>query len=298
MRDLIDNILPSDHRYWGLSIGRVCGAKIRILLKFIVQASSHPVRRMTRLRRLRGQRGAYSGQTVLVLGLGPSVSRLSPDVVAAKQSEGSLSVVCVNNFFRSDYARVISPDIYVLADPHFFGRDRSDVDFSWKEVWDYLEKHPEISVFIPDRYSVPAGYVIDNLNYFNSLGLEGFSTSVAPTRPRGFLSMTAYHAISIVGYLGYSRILMAGIDNTQFRSVALTPQQKPGMGRNHFYEAEDFPVEPLPHFNVDGMAAFFEDVARLFADLRLFKHLPIENLDPATLVDVFPIASDWLKFSK
>jgi len=187
--------------------------------------------------------------------------------------------------------------MYVLADPYFFGRDRQSDDKSWREIWIYLESHPNMTVFLPDNCNVPEDYRISNCIFFNSLGLEGFTKSINPTKPRGFLSMTVYYAIAIVGYLGYSRILLAGVDNTQFRSVALTSDSKPGMGANHFYDSKISPVVPMQHFAQDGMAAFFEDVARLFADLHLFGHLPVENLDPQTIVDAFPVASDWRAFA-
>ena len=231
-----------------------------------------------------------------MLGLGPSAKRISPEKILASQKRSALDVFSVNNFFRSELANRITPDHYVLADPYFFAGPEARDD-SWLDVWRYLEARPHITVYLPDRYDIPSGIELQNVLYFNSLGLEGFSRSVSPTRPRGFLSMTAYQALAIAGHLDYSRILVAGLDNTQYRSLRLTPDMKPALGPHHFYDSEGgASLSRLPHFDADGVAAFFEDVARLFSDLHLFKRLPIENLDSDTLVDAFPVASDRESF--
>lgn len=289
---LLKSALPSQHRYHGLSTSKLLAMKTRTLGKFFVQGFVYASKRSARLEELRQQAGAMQGKEALVLGLGPSAKVISPRKILVSQNNFSLDVFSVNNFFRSELATHLTPNHYVLADPYFFA-DPLPRDDAWLDVWRYLEARPNITVYIPDRYDVPSGIELPKVLHFNSLGLEGFSRSVSPVKPRGFLSMTAYQALAIAGHLSYSRILIAGLDNTQYQSLRLTPDMKPALGPHHFYDTEDAaPLSRLPHFDTDGVAAFFEDVARLFADLHLFKDLNIENLDHNTLVDAFPVARD------
>lgn len=288
--------LPTQHSYRGLSITKLIGLKLRVLAKFCVMLLKNPRQRRERLLALRRLRGTQGGESILVLGLGPSAGNLSIEAICERQAAGNLKVISVNHFFESSFARKMVPDYYVLADPYFFGK-HSARGTNWHDVWEYLSAHPEITVFVPERYDAPADAMPQRLFYFNSLGLEGFSKSIDPTRPRGYLSMTVYSALSLAGFLGFSRILISGIDNTQFRALRLMSDMTVGLASNHFYDGTVKIVRPLTHFP-DGVPAFFEDVGRLFKDLHLFRSLPIENLDPETLVDAFPIAEDWVDYSR
>ncbi|WOQ70011.1 hypothetical protein RYJ27_01915 [Microbacterium limosum] len=199
-------------------------------------------------------------------------------------------MISLNHYALSDLAALV-PDYYVLADPQFFG----EIGPREAAVWEYLGSHTRITVFVPNGYEVPPSFPLSRIIRFNNLGLDGFSRNISPLRPRGFLSMTAYHALSVAGFLGFSRILIVGIDNDRFRALALTEDRAAGILPHHFFTNGPASVQRLDWL-VGGVPAFFEDVARLFGDLWLFADLPIENLDPETLVDAFPIADDYLDF--
>lgn len=279
----------SQHDYHGLSVSRLLRMRARVLAKYAVQVATAPILRRRSLRLLAQMEGRENGQEAIIIALGPSASKLDADRLAQRQRSGC-RVISLNHYALSDLSTIV-PDYYVLADPHFF----NTIGSREEAVWAYIKAHPSITLFLPDRYEIPINLPPERIRRFNGLGLEGFTRNISPLRPRGFLSMTAYHALSLAGFLGFSRILIIGMDNDRFRAVALTEDRAVGVRPHHFFDNGYAGVQRLDWL-VGGMPAFFEDVARLFGDLWLFTNLPIENLDPHTLVDAFPVASDYRDF--
>lgn len=290
-----------EHDVRGLSVSRLMRVKARILAKYLVEVTSSPMLRRRRLERVAGWRGEGSGRSALVLGLGPSIRKLDGSVIARCQAEERLSVVAVNAFAQSDLAQLVTPDIYVLTDPAFFGGDQahyvSTSRGSPDAVWDYLAEHGHVRVAIPHNRDARQDIDDSRVVYLNGLGLQGFSRNTSPLRARGYLSITAYAALGLAGYMGFDRILLSGIDNSQFLKVSLSSRQRVAVGASHAYNLAETSNNEIDLFARGGMAAYFEDVSRLFHDLHLFNHLRVENLDASTLVDAFPVATDWRRFT-
>ncbi|NYI40427.1 hypothetical protein [Demequina lutea] len=236
------------------------------------------------------------GREALVVGLGPTGRTLDGAKVRDRQNAGDLDIFVVNGFCDTELAASVTPNFYILADPLFFDfDDRTTMPNSSlhpADVWRYLREHPEVRVFIPHNCRAPLGFDDTRVVYFNGLGLEGFSRNIDATRPRGFLSMAAYNAMSVAVSMGFRRVLIVGIENSWFLSLALTSGGKVALKPHHSYDLESGDLHEIRIFREGGVPAFFEDISRLFGDLRLFRGRGIENLDAQTVVDVFPVARD------
>lgn len=289
-------LLLGEHAYRGLSVSRLARARARILAKYLVRTVQSPLKRHRALKTLDLLAHRGVDREALVIGLGPSALQLSSEKIRLHQSEKSLDVFALNAFSETPMAGEVVPDYYVLTDPAFFGR--SDAHYlatsriAPSSVWDYLDAHPEVRICMPYEFSPPVGIDPRRLFFLNTIGLQGFSRSIHPAKPRGYISMTSYAALALAGSMGYSRILMTGVENTQYKWLALTEDRRVALGSSHAYDVGAEVLREVPLFREGGVPAFFEDVSRLFGDLRLFAHLPIENLDQETLVDVFPVARD------
>jgi hypothetical protein len=295
------NIFLTEHDVRGLSVVRLLRVKSRILAKFVIEWSTRPIDRRRKLQAVRELHGRSSERIALVLGLGPSIRKLDAEKIVEQQERGDLDVFAVNAFALSKLAETVVPRYYVLTDPAFFGGDvahyKSTSRASPTDVWEYIQRHQDTTVVIPHNRSVPAGIEVSRLVYVNALGLQGFTNETSPIKPRGYLAITAYSALGLAGWMGYGRILISGIDNSQFRNMRLSSRGKVAVGASHAYTTDDGRANEIALFSRGGVAAYFEDVSRLFRDLELFRGLPIENLDQDTLVDTFPIAKDCHRFT-
>jgi hypothetical protein len=285
-----------EHAYRGLSLSRLARVRARILAKYIVKTVRSPYRRRAALKTLDALRPKGIGREALVIGLGPSALDLSPAKIRVRQRERSLDVFALNAYSATPLAAEVVPDYYVLTDPAFFGKSQDHYLATSRvnptTVWEYLEGHPGIAVCVPYEFEPPLGFDRSRLFYLNTIGLQGFSRNIDPAKPRGYISMTSYAALALAGAMGYRRILMTGIENTQFKWLALTSERHVALGSSHAYDAGETVLKEIALFSSGGVPAFFEDVSRLFGDLRLFAHLPVVNLDQSTLIEYFPVADD------
>lgn len=296
----LSSILLEEHSYRGESLTRLLRVKLRHLAKFIAEYFQNPFQRWQRLGAIRQLRNSKIGSQALVLGLGPSLLKLNPYSVRSMQLGNHIEVFAVNAFALSETARHLTPDHYVLTDPAYFGSNQEHYKASSRaspeDVWQYLREHEEVNIFIPHNKRVPDYIDSTRVLHINALGLPGLISNLAPTRPRGYLAITAYSALAIAGWMKFDRILMIGIDNSQYRSMALSTNRRVAVGASHAYTSNDVQLNELKIFQEGGVAAYFEDVARLYGNLRLFRDLNIENLDQESLVDCFPLARDFAEF--
>ena len=112
--------------------------------------------------------------------------------------------------------------------------------------------------------------------------------------------MTAYKALAIACYLGYSRIYVCGFDNDYFKSITASDSNELYYTDNHFYHTQKDGI------NEDGGDSTGESPYKVNKEIEgnstgellylhhfLFKHLEkfnkyeIYNLDKNSLVDAF-----------
>lgn len=286
------NALPSVYAYRGLSISTVALVRFRVLLTWLIKRIKYR-KAIVGVRRLVGIKGIHEGLPALVLGNGPSLQNLDISQVKEFQLQGG-KIYVVNFYNENELAREIVPDYFVFADPVFISSGWQN-NARVRETWSYIEKHG-LTVFTAAT-TTHTNLPHNVIRYtFNDLSLQGWSRNTSPRRARGFIGITAYHAISISEYLGHNMIFTCGIDNTSFLYLELSPDGKVGLRPHHSYK-ENKAIHVLPDHASVG--AFLEDTARCFQDLSLFDVNKLRNLDMATLIDAYPVGSlsTWLSES-
>jgi hypothetical protein len=235
------------------------------------------------LAKMRGLRGTKVGREAFVLANGPSLGKLDPNKVRRLQQEGR-DVFAVNHYITSEFGKIVPPDCYVLSDPAFFDvRDndiseelRSSIDASVRAL-----QEANVQVFVPAQFfrkwRGPDAYPFcDSENLFSGNAGE-------PTAPRGYVSMTAYKALSVACFLGYEKIYIGGFDNDYFRSLVVDRENQPSFTDSHFYGA----AKPIRARN-ESVGDLLWSYYMLFVGIEKFRRFPIVNLDPDGLVDAFP----------
>jgi hypothetical protein len=288
LTELAKKHLIDDQDYRGVSAGRLLKHRMFVASRYAyLRGTADPAFR-SRIRQMKALRGSQRGRAALVTGLGPSLADLNPERTA-QQQEAGMAVFGLNRFYRTELAKAIVPDYYVIADPYFFsaaGLESQARGHHADDLANYLQSHTETRLVLPataQLQSSPAHEV----SFFNDLGLEGFTRSVSPVHPRGFLCMTVMHALSVASYLGFGPIWVTGIDSDFFRSMFRGAAGELRIGAHHAYAPESTASTEMPHFDGDA-AAYLEDAGRVIADFRLFSHLDIRNTSRQSLVDAFP----------
>lgn len=288
---VVDTALPKESEYRGLSVSKTVGVRVRVALEWAVQTLINRETLRKRLQQTKALKDVSRGKPAVVLATGPSL--LSLDVPALEDlREKGARIFAVNFFSETSVAHKIRPDYYVLADPAFLSlRDATE---RTDAVWRYIQHEPRPVVCLPAHTNLEDVPNDGKFLFFNSIGLDGWTRNISPVKPRGFLGLTAYHAISLAIYLGHDPIFTLGIDNDAFKSVTTVEGGKLALTAHHAYQ--DNRNYPLPASSLE-VPAMLEDYARHFADLNLFPTKRLINLAPSTLITAYRTGNlrEWLQ---
>jgi magnesium-transporting ATPase (P-type) len=122
--------------------------------------------------------------------------------------------------------------------------------------------------------------------------LENFGSTTNPTKFRRYVSMTAYKSIAIAEYLDFNEIFLIGYDNNNFMNIEVDENNHLIQHPSHFFPYGG-PVNLSERLGFDT-AAYFLDLSRVFATLRLFDSTKIFNLDSSSLIDNFKKIPNFL----
>jgi len=214
---------------------------------------------------------------------GPSFNLLDRNKVKYYMEHESFDLFAVNSFIR--YCCPLIPTHYILSDPAYFNfYDKRYVNIKEMIIND-LESLQKInsSIFIPIEFDKQFPYnhncFVDSENFFSSNVFNILS-------PRGYLSMTAYKALAICGYLGYNEIYICGFDNNYFKTLEVSSNNEIILHDYHFYNTKTKDTVLKMDWE-PSLGSFLYRDHFLFAHLEKFKTKKIINLDPNSLVDAF-----------
>jgi hypothetical protein len=258
---------------------------IRTLTEFLGRSFLLMVRGSGSLRKLRKIANSMSEKSLVVLANGPSIQKLDSEKVATKVDSGELSLLVINNFFRTELAKELTPSFYLLSDP--FHRPDSPEPVA-KQLWVYLENNPTVMVFVPRHWTCVPKVFSDRIIYFEDRSLEGISKNISPVKPRGYVSLTALKALSIGVHLGFHQIHLCGFDNNLFKTLEVDEGNNLIQVANHAEGGATNPSQDVTKFFPNGMADYFFDLAiTAFQTKRLFGAQAINNLDKHSMTDAF-----------
>lgn len=280
----------SPHTHPGPSATRVTITKLRVLAMFLLRRLAQGGGRRHALRGLRTLAGSAAGKTVLVVGSGPSAEKLDPRAVARAKKSGDIRVVATNHFLASDLADSFQPDYLVWSDDTF-NPDRAGHD---RGAWELLARFPDITLVCPWTWkrTVEAKQLPHEVIYFDDDSLEGLSKNISPVRPRGYQGTTGVKALALAAHLRPQLIQVIGLDLSYFRTFTVNGANQITRHPTHV-AGTDSGDQVLNPMTLLGMADLLYSTANQFRALHThFGHLPIENLDPHSLVDAFPKVTD------
>ena len=232
------------------------------------------------------------GKTALILGNGPSLNKLDSEQVNFDNPD----VWVVNNFYRTSMASDLRVSHYVFSDPlhiqepapEFVEWINSRISRKLNIVFvlPHWSKSSSLNEFFPDQVTY----------YFDDRSLSSWTSNTSPLKPRGYISLTLYKALAFAIYLGYERIYILGMDNTEFLSLTSNAENRIiNMGQHAYARSSTDQIDLTSEFQ-DGFASAFLAYAHAFGDLLKFKG-PIVNLDKKSLTTAFPKISNhpWVK---
>jgi hypothetical protein len=264
--------------------------KIRIFFVYLFRSIETITFRKKALRELRGMESSREHKNALVIANGPSVNKLDFGLVKELKDSNSLDVFAVNSFFKSKQIANLGPNFIVLSDPV------TCIDYKSYEnqnLWEHIESMAQTKIFVPLSWSRKlAGRtnLLSKIVYFENSTLVGLTKNIKPDRATGYIGLTAYHAVALASFLGYEKIFIIGFDNNMFLKLKNDQENRISQDSHHMV-ADYEESHDLGYLYANGVADYFYNVSNLFYYLKLFRKPVIINLDPDSLVDVFPKGS-------
>lgn len=258
---------------------------IRYLLKNL---KNHKYMKATRL-----LQNTMKDQNAFVFANGPSLNKLDLKKVKAYQQNLGYKIICVNSFLGKFSSQII-PDYYVISDPVYFGYNEDLLKEGrleeLKADLQLIEQY-NITVFIPlafqDRVNLKT-----NVYYFNDFELKWFNNNVTDiTKPRAYLSMTAYKALAISTFLGFKNIYISGFDNNWFKSIEVDKENNMYYKNEHAINQACSGKHMVPKKESENIGSLLNSHSTLFLDLYKFPK-NIINLDGESLLDAFTKESE------
>ena len=269
--------------YFGRSVSK-------LLLFNIIQAVSILRRRgpsKKLLRPLSALKNSKSGQIALVLGNGPSLNKINIHNV----KQHSPDIFAVNDYYMKEIAKELIPSFYCLSDPDTFIQPDRKVLHKNSAMYSYIEKHDCIILKSHLYRKIDLGIQNTTL-YFNDREMLSLNRNINPLKIRGYSSLTILKALSVAIFLGYSKIYILGVDNTQHLAITADLENNFSLRSDKLYEDPNqehinFPLSPP-----SGIAGKFQQYAYWFADFYKFPRDRIINLDVNSIIDYFPKSSE------
>ncbi|NKQ39706.1 MAG: hypothetical protein HF967_09635, partial [Methanosarcinales archaeon] len=215
---------------------------------------------------------------------GPSINLLDLKKIEKYQKYG-FDVICVNSYILSDMAKTVVPNYYVLSDPLSFNISKNAIPSDYtsmnKKQIDSLDKL-NIPVFIPAQFfnlcKIKHQYIFNDFE-------NRFIGNIDPTKPRGYVSMTAYKSLAIACYLGYDTIYICGFDSDYFKSICVDENNNIYYIDKH-YDDDGVNRRVTPNAG-KGLGNLLWEHHFLFKNMELFSDYNIIHLDKNSLVDAF-----------
>ena len=185
---------------------------------------------------LRKLKNGATGRNAFVFANGQSVDILDP----AKVKNTGFDIFAVNGYLFSAFSQVATPTHYILSDPACFdtpdagNRSSRDLEISRKyaPLFNTLDTL-NTTLFVPMQYASrqKSKRVIGFCDIENELSRNASDI----TKPRGYLSMTAYKALAIALFMGYDSIYICGFDNDYFQRLEADENNEAFYADAHFF---------------------------------------------------------------
>jgi len=240
---------------------------------------------------------------LVIMANGPS---LRPVIDAHLTELRNATTMAVNFAANAPEFRLLQPDFYILADPHFFS-DAEDANLANLRANLAAASWP-MTLLVPagKEKSLPAeitGNKHISISTFNMVGIEGFSMferlayrhKLGMPRPRNVLVPSIACAI----WLGFKQIYILGADHSWIKNLEVDADNHVVSVQPHFYRDPGNERKRIDavyrdvhlHQVVESFAVALKSYHDL-QDWARAERVDIFNATPGSLIDAFPRA-DW-----
>jgi hypothetical protein len=290
----------SVHHSINFSLFRLFSIKTQVLAFFVVSKLLTERKSYRALRGTKLATGEFGGKIALIVANGPSSKDVNWAVVDRERQNGNCFLFLINHSINDPKVRERGADFLVLSDP---GSHPHSTDPRTIDLWANLLTIPELQLITPVSWHASDSAIkceIGKCFHFSDLSLESIRTSTSPLKPRGYPSLTAYKALAFAKHLGFETILVAGFDNSMFRTLQVDSANSLIQTSNHFTDGYS-PTINISAIYPNGIADYFAELSEMFLSLRRsFKGTKIYNLGLQSEVDAFPKATRdtlWSEFT-
>lgn len=241
-----------------------------------------------------------SGKSIIIMGNGPALRDAIDNHRPWLENHDLLAVNFAANtpeFFQ------LRPELYVLADPHFFEGVASDANVG--RLWENFTKVDwEMTLWLPAKRrrlsaQIPTLPGCIRLKFFNLTPGDGSSSmlhriydlGLAMPRPRNVLIPSIMVAIRE----GYSTIMLAGADHSWTRTLSVDDDNHVVSIQPHFYKDSGKELKRVAteyaglhlHDVLGSMTIAFRSYFDIAAYARR-RGIRILNATPGSFIDAFP----------
>ena len=249
--------------------------------------------------------GKPKDERLIIMGNGPSLRETIADHLEILKMSNTLAV---NFAANADTYRDLKPDLYVLADPHFFrtGADGKSTDPNVVRLWDNIAATDwQMTLYVPCKAKLPEAIrknnniTVKRYNLTPGEGLAGpvhwlYRKGLAMPRPRNVLIAS----IMIALREGYRDIYIVGADHTWSRDLWVDDKNRVISVQKHFYKDNDKEFERVAqeyagyhlHDILNSLTIAFRSYHQI-ADYAGSIGAKITNCTPGSFIDAFPRSS-------
>ena len=187
--------------------------------------------------------GMPKKERLIIMGNGPSLRDTIADHLDTLKNSNTLAV---NFAANADTYAELQPNLYVLADPHFFhtGPDGKSSDPNVARLWDNIAATDwQMTLYVPCKAKMPeaidkkGNITVKRYNLTPGEGLAGpvhwlYRKGLAMPRPRNVLIAS----IMIALREGYRDIYIVGADHTWSRDLWVDDRNRVISVQKHFYK--------------------------------------------------------------
>jgi len=240
--------------------------------------------------------GAYpiGDKDLVILGNGPSLTQMLQDKNFFLENK---DLMVVNKASISGYYEQIHPNYYLLMDPLFFQpgetMEQTILSIVKKTTW-------SMNLFVPIKarsQKIWQSYIQQNKNitlrWFNATPIEGFQSLAFNSYKKGWGMPRPRNVLipcMMVGLrMNYSRIYLAGAENSWLKEIWVDDDNKVNMDLAHFYDKKstERKVSPLKlHEILESMVIAFKSYHSV-EKFSKSQGMEIINITEGSYIDAF-----------
>ena len=247
--------------------------------------------------------GSLKEERLIIMGNGPS---LRDTIANHSEILKTVDTLAVNFAANADTYRELRPNLYVLADPHFFRTDAEEGKSSDPNVvrlWENIAATDwPMTLYVPCRATLPesiqgnGNIMVKRYNLTPGEGLRGpvhwlYRHGFAMPRPRNVLIASIMVALRE----GYRDISIVGADHTWSRDLWVDDRNRVISVQKHFYKDNDKEFERVAqeyagyhlHDILNSLTIAFRSYHQI-ADYAATLGANITNCTPGSFIDAFP----------